>query len=371
MPAVICTSCGKGYPNQQVLHACQFCGGLFDYDEPPDFQLASIENSLPGIWRYRNSFGLPQNTPVVSLGEGSTPLVWLEKFNHKIGLKMESQNPTGSYKDRGTAPMISTLLAMGVNEAVEDSSGNAGASFAAYAARAGIKAQVYVPASACGPKRNQIEMFGADLFSVPGPRANAAAEVLKRVREGAVYASHAYLPFGLPAIATIAYEIWEQMGGLPGTVIVPCGHGGLLLGLLRGFAALNKSGLTNRQPYFIGVQAQNCCPIYSAFKNGKIFEGDTAFQQTVSAIQQTVAEGVSVAAPTRLRALLGEMPPERGRIMAIEEGRILPAMRELAGMGFYVEPTSALGWCALQECPGKIQEPIVLIISGSGLKYFP
>jgi threonine synthase len=363
MSQIKCTSCGLIYPPHQVLYKCVVCGGIFDFDGPPDYHLANSKKLQPGIWRYRTSFGLPHNAPVVSLGEGNTPLVWLDYSGSKVGLKMESQNPTGSYKDRGTAPMISYLLSMGIKEAVEDSSGNAGASFAAYAARTGIKARVFVPEAASGPKRNQIEMYGADLIAIPGPRDNAAAAVINEVQNGFVYASHAYLPFGLNGIATIAYEIWEQLDRIPGTVIAPAGHGGLLLGLIRGFSALSNIGLADKLPYFIGVQAENCSPIYSAFSSVNSF-----FRKEV--IEPTIAEGVSVSRPVRLEALLREMPSERGRFVKINEGLILPAMQELAHLGFNVEPTSALTWCALQGVLGSVPEPVILVITGSGLKYY-
>ncbi len=114
--------------------------------------------------------------------------------------------------------------------AVEDSSGNAGASFAAYAARGGIKARVFIPESASGPKRRQIETYGAELIPVSGPRSAAAEAVEREAQAGEVYASHAYLPFGMAGIATIAYEIFEQLGRAPGTVIAPAGHASLVLG---------------------------------------------------------------------------------------------------------------------------------------------
>ena len=103
-------------------------------------------------------------------------------------------------------------------------SGNAGASFAAYAARAGINARVYVPDSASGPKRKQIEAYGAELVPVPDPRSKASQAVSQAAESGMVYASHAYLPFNLPGYATCAYEIYEQLGRGPGAIIVPAGQ---------------------------------------------------------------------------------------------------------------------------------------------------
>ena len=129
--------------------------------------------SQPGIWRYRHTFtGLPADFPAVSLGEGSTPLLWAEAFGRQVAFKCEYLNPTGSFKDRGTTVITTFLKSRGVTAAVEDSSGNAGASFAAYAARAGIKAGIYVPAAASGPKRQQIEFYGAELHPIEGTRSD-------------------------------------------------------------------------------------------------------------------------------------------------------------------------------------------------------
>ncbi len=131
------------------------------------------------------------------------------------------------------------LQARKITEAVEDSSGNAGASFAAYAARAGINARIFVPESAGGPKLQQIEAYGAELVTVPGSRSNASMQAIKAAGEGQAYASHAYLPFNLPGYATTSYEIFEQLGNqMPGAVILPAGQGGLLLGMARGFESL-------------------------------------------------------------------------------------------------------------------------------------
>ena len=362
MPTIRCSQCGQPFPSSGVPYRCPQCGGVYDFDGPPDFNKNAIEKDLPGLWRYRHSFGLFQDAPIVTLGEGNTPLVWTDAAGIQVGLKLESLNPSGSYKDRGSSVLISQLLARRVQQAVEDSSGNAGASFAAYAARGGMAARVFVPESASGPKRRQIELYGADLVRVPGPRSAAAQAVLKEVQAGAVYGSHAYLPFGLMGIATIAYEIWESLGAAPGTVVAPVGHGGLLLGIMRGFAALRQAGMISNVPYYVGVQAAACSPVVTAFTNGKeaaknIIEG------------QTVAEGVKVSQPVRLEALLAETPSGCGEFIGIQEDAILPAYRELAKKGMYVEPTSALVWCTLDKIVGSVPEPIVLILSGSGLKY--
>lgn len=369
-PRIRCTRCAEPYPSEGTPYLCPRCGGVFDFVGPPILDIHALDPRKPGLWRFSHAFDLPEQAPVISLGEGGTPLIPFAYQNQTVWLKLESLNPTGSYKDRGSAVLLSQLAARGVTRAVEDSSGNAGASFAAYAARAGLHARVFVPESASGPKRSQIESYGAELMRIPGPRSAAAAAVLKEVQDGpangsvTAYGSHAYLPFGLAGIATIAYELWEQLGRAPGTVIAPVGHGGLLLGIMRGFAALAQAGLIERQPYYVGVQAQACAPVWLGYTRG--------VDAMASAPEEvTVAEGVRVRTPVRAQAILQEMAIGAGRMEAVAEAAILPAYRELARAGVHVEPTSALVWAAFKENFGNFPEPITLILSGAGLKYQP
>lgn len=357
-----CSDCGDPYPPTGVPYLCPKCGGVYDFDAPPLLQKEHIENDQPGLWRYRHSFELFDGAPGLTLGEGGTPLIWETVNEKRVGIKLESLNPSGSYKDRGTAVMINQLLARGVKRAVEDSSGNAGASFAAYAARAGLKAQVFVPSSASGPKRVQIERYGAELIPVEGPRSAAAQAVLAEVEKGAVYASHAYLPFGLAGIATIAYELWEALGSAPGCVVAPVGQGGLLLGIRRGFAALQRQGLIAAMPYLVGVQARACAPVWAGFTRG-----EKAIEQVEEG--PTIAEGIRVRHPVWAGSLLREITPPGGTFTAVEEEKILPAHHGLARRGIYVEPTSAVVWCALEQLLGKVPDPVILIMTGSGLKY--
>ena len=359
---ICCEQCGQPYPLTGIPFRCS-CGGVFDFTAPPEVNRDKIEPGLPGMWRYRHAFDLPQNAPVVTLGEGSTPLIEVETINGPVWLKLESLNPTGSYKDRGSAVLASQLLARGAQTAVEDSSGNAGASFAAYAARCGIRASIYVPETASGPKRRQIEEYGARLVAVPGARSAAAAAVLIEAENGVPYASHAYLPFGLAGIASIAYELVEKQPEI-GTVMMPVGHGGLMLGVVRGFKAMLAAGWIQRLPYFVGVQAAGCAPLVNRFHQ---LHG----VQTRYADGDTLAEGVRVKQPVRGPALLREISAQAGEFIAIPEDQLLPAYTMLSRQGVYVEPTSALAWAAYENLAEKLPRPITLILTGSGLKYNP
>lgn len=354
---IVCLNCGGAYPEAGTPYECPKCGGLYDDIEP--LTIGDVGSHQPGIWRYANSFGQP--LPPISLGEGNTPLVSGIVSERRVYFKCEYANPSGSFKDRGTATLVSFLQSRGVTEAIEDSSGNAGASFAAYAARAGIKARVFVPEAASGIKRTQIEMYGAEIVSVPGTRAQAAEAVRKAAEGGMVYASHAYLPFNLPGYATCAYEIVEQLGQAPGSVIVPAGQGGLLLGMGRGFHALVRAGKIQKVPVIIGVQASACAPLAALSAMGYIglnFVTEGA----------TLAEGVRVRNPVRANAIVKITHESGGRIVAVDEPFIIPGRDALAHLGFYVEPTSALVWQALNETISDLSDPVVAILTGSGYK---
>jgi threonine synthase len=298
--------------------------------------------------------------------------------------KCEYQNPTGSFKDRGTATLTSFLVARKVHSAVEDSSGNAGSSFAAYSARAGIKAKIFVPDSASGPKRTQIEAYGAEVVRIMGARVNAAEAVRRavepssgvlkpapRLAEGEakpeqrpVYASHAHMPFMLPGYATLAYELYAELGTVPGTVIMPVGQGGLLLGVGRGFEALRAAGLTTSVPKLIGVQARACAPLWAVSAYGT-----AGLSWTVDA--ETMAEGIRITHPIRGDAVLQIVKSSSGAFLAVDEEEILPGSRALARRGFYVEPTSAVVYGAISQIAGRVPDPLVVVLTGAGLKSNP
>ena len=358
---ITCRDCQQLYPSESMPHLCPICGGVFGFEDELIYDADIVEPDLPGIWRYRKSFSLPEGSPLITLGEGNTPLIWSKVFGKRIGFKLESLNPTGSFKDRGTAVLLSWLVAADVKEAVEDSSGNAGASFAAYAARAGIQARIYIPSNASGPKRAQIESYGAEVIPVSGPRSKAAQAVLKEVEKGLIYASHAYLPQGTAGIATIAYELIRQIPEIPGTILLPVGHGTLLLGLALGFQALKHSGIISQIPELIAIQAAACAPLYSAFQNG-------LFEPVPIAERKTIAGGVQISDPYHGRAVLQAVRDSGGHFLAVNENEISSGQKKLAELGIHVELTSALIWNGLEQIRAASPEPIVCIVSGHGLK---
>ena len=355
---IACTQCGALYPERKTPYQCD-CGGVFDYVEFPEYQGKGA--SARGLWAYLDNPGFWAGKPSVSLGEGSTPLIQVPFGGLPLWLKMESANPTGSYKDRGSTTLVSFLKDREVTYAVEDSSGNAGASFAAYCARGALRCKVFVPESASGPKRTQIEMFGAELVRVPGPRSEAARAVLAEANSGAVYGSHAFMPFGLPGIATIAYEIVEQLGSVPASVIAPVGHGGLLYGVMRGFEAMKEAGVIQEEPMYIGAQAAACAPVAAGYYAG------VASPKAITP-GETIAEGVKVAVPARGAAILSRMREGKGQMLSITEESLRQAYVEMAHAGVYCEPTSALVWAAASSMEKDSKKPTVAIITGSGYK---
>ena len=361
MIKIQCLSCKRPYPEDQVPFRCEICGGIFDFDSLPVYQKLVENQGNPGIWCYRHLFGLSDTAPVVTLGEGNTPLIWVDICGCRVALKLEYLNPTGSFKDRGSAVLASFLADRGISLAVEDSSGNAGASFAAYAASSGIGARIFVPESTSGPKITQIEAYGAEVVRVLGPRSNAADAVRLAAEKGDAYASHAFLPHGIIGYATLAYELWEQLGTEPGTLIFPVGQGNLLLGIGRGFEAIRAAGLMANLPILVGVQSQACAPLWALSELGAegsslAFEGDT------------IAEGIRIDEPIRADTILDFIDDNDGLFVSVDEESIIKGYEELAKLGYFVEPTSAVVHAALDQLIGKVPEPIVLVLTGSGLK---
>jgi len=357
---IFCQCCHQNYPLDSTPYRCPECNGLYDFIKFPEYDPNKV-NSEPGIWRFRHTFNLPPDSPRIYLGEGDTPLVWLRVHGKEVAFKLEFLNPTSSFKDRGAAVMMSFLCSRGVVEAVDDSSGNAGSSFAAYAAHAGIKARIFVPEHASGPKREQISAYGAEVVPVAGPRSNASKAIRIAADQGAVYASHAYLPHYMPGYATVAYELIEQLGTAPGTIIIPTGQGNLLLAIGRAFGGICNANLIKTLPQLIGVQAMACAPLWTAFNQGRsglvnLNEGNT------------LAEGVRILNPYRLDSLIKIVRESKGSYLVVDEAAISSGQSALAQLGLFVEPTSAIVWNALEQVIDGAPEPIVVVLTGSGLK---
>ncbi|MFQ6014766.1 MAG: threonine synthase [Anaerolineae bacterium] len=357
-----CSRCQAAYPPDTHHWTCT-CGGPFLLEGTPPFRQDLIRPNLFTLWRYRAMLPIERDESIVSLGEGFTPMVETEIYGLPILCKLEYLAPTGSFKDRGTTVLVSKLREMGINKVVEDSSGNAGASLAAYCARAGIQAEIYTPAHASPAKLAQLGIYGAKLTTVNGPRERAAEAVAEAARH-TYYASHYWNPFGLEGLKTFAYEVCEQLGWrAPHNIIFPVGHGTLLLGTYRGFRELLEVGLVNRPPRLIAAQISPCAPIQAAFVQN--LKSAPAIETS-----STVAEGISIAHPVRSAEVLEAIRETGGTAITVGDEEALDTRDRLARKGLYVEPTSAVAVAALRQLHDLIEASQITVIplTGSGLK---
>ena len=343
------------------------CGGHFELGGlTPRFSKGEITREERTIWRYRAALRLPESAPKVTLGEEWTPLVDEAIHGFPVQFKLEFLMPTASFKDRGAAVLVSFLKHLGVKEVVEDSSGNAAASLAAYCAQAGIRARIFVPSYASPGKLRQIEAYGAELVPVPGSRADAARAAEEAAKAGSYYASHYWNPFVLEGLKTLAYELAEQLDWrAPDNLVFPSGQGTFLLGTYYGFRDLLKARLVEKLPQLFAVQAEACAPIAIAFQQG--LEEPTEIES-----RETIAEGVRIAKPIHGAQVLAAIRETGGAALAVTEEEIKRAHDELAHRGLLVEPTSAVAVAGLRRLieqgvikPGELT---VVPLTGSGLK---
>jgi threonine synthase len=364
---VYCPDCGEREPLSAHRWRCQ-CGGAWEPVEQTDFDPALIDDADFSVWRYSRLYGLDFDAPSVRLGAGWTPLLPLIFKGREIFLKLEYLAPTGSFKDRGTSVMINVLAHQDVTHVADDSSGNAGASVAAYAARAGLHADIFVPAYASPAKQAQIAVYGARVHPTPGVRKDAKLAAFEAATQGAVLASHAYHPGFALGQESVAWEVWEQMDHrAPDWCVVPVGQGLHLLGYWLGFRRLRAAGLVDRLPKLVVVQPTALAPVCQAFEAG------LAHVPVVEHADASVAEGLAISDPVRGRRLLQALRESGGTCVTVEDEAILAAQQQLAQLGFYVEPTSATAAAALETvyqraAPG---ESIVVPLTGSGLKGSP
>ncbi len=351
---------------------CPATNEPLEYSELPAFHPDRIEPQEQGLWRY--SAMLPVvavGRTRISLGEGWTPLVADKWEGSAVLWKLDALMPTGSYKDRGVSVMVNWLAGMGAEVLVDDSSGNAGASLACYAARAGLEATIYVPETAPEPKKAQVSVYGAELVEVPGPRSQCAlaAENATRGSRESAYASHAWHPAFLLGMMTLAWEIWEQMGRkVPQWVVAPVGNGGLIMGIWRGFQHLQKSGLTESLPRLVAVQAEPFTPVVDAFRLHNV-----DYEEPPSLLETIAADGIAISRPVRGHAVVKALEESAGIAVAVTAGEVNSAHLQLAKRGLFVEPTSATVAAALaklgeQILPGEV---VVAILTGHGLKRPP
>ena len=298
----------------------------------------------------------------IDLGQGNTPLVNLGRLAEELGIaslsaKLEFCSPTGSFKDRGSAVLVSAASEEGIEEFVEDSSGNAGASMSAYAARAGIRAHIFAPSSAAQGKLNQIRIFGAELHLIDGPRqaaTDAAAEFSER--EGIPYLSHALSPWFAEGVKVMAWEIADS--GFEATdIVAPAGNGALLIGSYAGFE-------DGKRPRVHCVQSKAVQPLIRAIRGEEWDAGEA---------MPTVASGISVSVPPRASQAARAVVKSGGSAVAVSDDSMLTWRDRLASeVGIFCEVTSAAAFAGLEELVnqqliGK-DARVVVVVTGSGLK---
>jgi threonine synthase len=356
----LCQMCGATFPLSDPRWRCG-CGGLLEVRFRARFDKEKILRRKATMWRYREALPVDDDAHVVSFDEGMTPMVPADLGPGTLLLKLEQLFPTGSYKDRGASVLISKAKEMGVARVVEDSSGNAGCAIAAYAARAGIECEILVPDSTSPGKLTQILFYGAALRRIPGSREDTANAALAAA-EGTYYASHSWNPFFFQGTKTFAYEVWEQLGfRAPDALLLPAGNGTLLIGSYIGFRELKESGLVDRMPRHIAVQAENCAPLLAMFRDNL---------RAVPAIEtrETIAEGVAIAAPVRGKEIVDIVRETKGEVLAVTDEEVEEALVVLGRKGFYVEPTSALPVAAYLKYSGVRSGSVVAPLTGHGLK---
>lgn len=351
---------------------CPLTSEPLEYADLPKFQRECIDPTAPGLWRYSEMLPIVgEGHQRITLGEGWTPLLQDMWGNLPVYWKHDALMPSGSYKDRGVSVMINWLSGQGAVSVVEDSSGNAGASVACYAARAGLKACIFVPESTFEVKKAQIAYYGAELVEVPGSRSDStdAAVAATRLNKETKYASHALQPSYILGLMTCAWEIWEQLNyQVPDWFVVSTGQGGLLLGVWRGFQHLHRCGLIDKLPKMVAVQAEPYTPIHEAFVGGL-----QKASMPIPHFEPISADGIAISHPLRSAAVLSALRQSKGSTIVVSEKEVLEARIALAQQGFYVEPTSAAAGAALTKLRPKIAdgERVVAFLGAMGIKRPP
>ncbi|HAY98197.1 pyridoxal-5'-phosphate-dependent protein subunit beta [Mesotoga sp. SC_NapDC2] len=362
MSHFLCSKCGRRYPADTRQFRCS-CGGTFDLDFRARFPVHEIEKRSHNMWRYREALPVEFDCSIVSMSEGCTALVEEVIGGRSVFIKNDTLFPTGSFKDRGASVLISYAREHSVKSVVEDSSGNAGCSIAAYASRAGMRCEIFVPDSTSQSKLNQIAAYNSRVKLVKGSRDDVAREILETASME-FYASHVYNPFFLHGTKTFAFEVCEQLGWKsPDAVVVPVGNGTLLLGVAIGFDELRSEGVVNRVPKIIAVQSKNCSPLLQAFNK----KSDLPLPLK---IEKTIAEGIAIERPVRGAQILKAVTRSNGTFIGVAEDEIVEAGIEMAGRGFFIEPTAAATIAGLKKyvTSSSSHDLIVSVFSGHGLK---
>jgi threonine synthase len=369
-----CLACGPLASRDPYSPFCPGCGeSLFVIPELRPEGRRIREDRALALERFSEFLPLDRIDPGLSLGEGSTPLIRLDRIGRALGLtglyaKNEAQNPTASFKDRGTAVAVQKAVASGAKRIGTVSTGNMAASTAAYGARAGLETFVLIKHGASAEIIQAAGAFRPKLVALEGdygPVFRASLAIGKKL--GIIF-MNSIDPYRIEGYKLIAFEIFLQLGRrAPRTVIVPLSSGGHLLGLMRGFSDLEREGLIPACPQIVGVQVEHCAPLVRAFDKGLAeYEPLTA--------GPTIAHSIVNPMPPGGNAVLRMIRERGGLLLAVSDAEMIDAQRELAtAEGVFCQTESATVLAALKKLAGSGRigagaGPTVLVLTGSGLK---
>ena len=373
--------CGAGpFDPTHVHHLCSCGAPLFvRYDlerASREFLPALVTRCPPTMWRYRNLMPLASEEEPVTLGEGFTPLLHARAIGRELGVgslyvKDESLNPTNSFKARGLSAAVTRARTLGATILSIPSAGNAANAMAAYAARARLKAKVFMPRDVKPPFIRGCELYGADVTLVDGLITDAGRIAADQGRGLGWYdVSTLREPYRIEGKKTMAYELAEQLGWTwPDSIICPAGGGTGIIGMWKACDELERLGwmVGGKRPKLIAVQATGCAPIVQAFASG----ADRA-QPWENA--RTVADGIRVPHAIGDFLILRAVRESGGAAVSVTDSQMIQGMRDLARLeGVSAAPEGGATLSALRILlqDGTIEpgETVVLLNTGGALKY--
>lgn len=375
-----CSECGAKVDARQIQTYCQVCQApyvaVYDLTRAAERLDRDRVGALSGMWRWFPLLPVQEVEHIITLGEGNTPLLHLSNLAGDWGLeglflKDESLNPTGSFKARGMATAVSRAKELGVRRVVIPTAGNAGGAMAAYAARAGMGACIFMPADTPRPIVEECRITGAEVTLVDGLISDAGRLAGQLAGQAGWFDLSTFKePYRLEGKKIMGYELAEAFAWrLPDVILYPTGGGTGLVGLWKAFFELEALGWleTSQKPRMVAVQAEGCAPVVKAFH-------DQAERCDTWPSAETMAAGLRVPRPFADRMILRVLRESRGEALAVSDEQIRSAQRLLAGReGIFTAPEGAATLAGLQKLlsEGKIRknERVVLLNTGSGLKY--
>ncbi len=366
-----CISCGAEYPDDEIIYTCRQCDSILEVICQPKVSKDIFRCRKSTMWKYKEFMPVdPSN--IVSLDEGGTPFCKCDKLGKELGVelyvKVEGSNPTGSFKDRGMSVGITKALELGVDTVGCASTGNTSASLAAYAARAGLKCAVLLPAGKVALGKLAQAMFhGAQVISVRGNFDQALKAITTLALEGQLYLLNSINPYRLEGQKSIGFEIVDELGWKsPDRIILPVGNAGNISAIWKGITEFHEAGFIDDLPRMTGIQAERAAPIARA-----VWEG----QDDIVPVEnpETVATAIRIGAPVSATKAIKAIYESDGLAETVSDPEILSAQKLLARTeGIGVEPASAASIAGLKKLvnSGKIDkgEQIVCVVTGHVLK---